>query len=124
AMILNVIFSLTFIRLFDSRGQPPHGGLALANSLATTLEMIGLLVVFSRRLGKLEARVMAASLWRAGVAAVAMGVVVFGWGKLVAASPWIVGVGGAAVGAGIYFALALLLRSPELQLIRRARTNP
>ena len=124
AMILNVIFSLTFTRLFDSWGQPPHGGLALANSLATAIEMIGLLVVFSRRLGKLDVRVMTASVWRATAAAAAMGIVVFGWGKLVAASPWIVGVGGAAVGAGIYFALAFVLRSPELQLIRRVRTNP
>ncbi len=124
AMILNVIFSLTFTRLFDSWGQPPHGGLALANSLATAIEMIGLLVVFSRRLGKLDARTMTASLWRAAVAAVAMGVAVIGWGKLVAASPWIVGVGGAVIGAGVYFALALILQSPEMRLIRRGRTNP
>ena len=45
AMSLNVVFSLLFIALFSRLDWMPLGGLALANSLATTLEMVALLYV-------------------------------------------------------------------------------
>ncbi|MDO9302020.1 MAG: murein biosynthesis integral membrane protein MurJ, partial [Anaerolineales bacterium] len=45
AMGLNVVFSLAFIKVFEFVGWMPHGGLALANSLATTLEATVLFVV-------------------------------------------------------------------------------
>jgi putative peptidoglycan lipid II flippase len=118
AMMLNVIFSLTFTGLFASQGMPPHGGLALANSVATGIEMCGLVILLSRRLGRLEMRPMFNSLWRAGLASVGMGAAVIGWAQLVA-STWIVGLGGAALGAVVFFVLAFALHSPELQLIRR-----
>ena len=56
AMSLNLVFSLAFSALFTWLGWMPHGGLALANSLATFLEMVGLLVFMRRRLGGLEGR--------------------------------------------------------------------
>ncbi|MBI4769781.1 MAG: murein biosynthesis integral membrane protein MurJ, partial [Chloroflexi bacterium] len=43
AMSLNVALSLLFARLFERAGWLPHGGLALANSLATALETAALL---------------------------------------------------------------------------------
>lgn len=54
AMTLNILFSLTFPRLFERLGWMPHGGLALANSLATFLECSLLLFLLSRRLKGLE----------------------------------------------------------------------
>ena len=48
-MLLNLGLSLTLPRLFDSMGWYPHGGLALANSIATTLEVIGLLWIIYPR---------------------------------------------------------------------------
>ncbi len=77
AMGLNIVFSLIFPRLFEAAGWLPLGGLALANSLATALEMIGLLVLMRRRLNGLQSRdilraaasaagstlVMSAALW-------------------------------------------------------------
>lgn len=128
AMVLNVIFSLTFTRWFAAQGQPPHGGLALANSAATGLEMCGLVIVLNRRLGRLELRTLFNSLWRAGLASLGMGVAVFGWAQIAATigsatfgsvTAWVLGLGGAAVGAVVYFVLAFALHSPELQLIRR-----
>jgi putative peptidoglycan lipid II flippase len=53
AMLLNLGFSLLFSALFTGWGLPPHGGLALANSLATFLEMVGLLYLMRRRLNGL-----------------------------------------------------------------------
>jgi putative peptidoglycan lipid II flippase len=49
AMSLNVVFSYAFSALFTRLGWMPHGGLALANSIATTLEMAGLLILMRRK---------------------------------------------------------------------------
>ena len=54
AMTLNIIFSLAFAALFSRLGLPPHGGLALANTVATTLEMGLLLFLMRRRLNGLD----------------------------------------------------------------------
>src|SRR5512147_1661979 len=54
AMGLNVVFSLAFSRLFLQLGCMPHGGLALANSLATALEATALFIFMRRRLNGIE----------------------------------------------------------------------
>ncbi len=119
AMILNVIFSLTFTRLFAAWGWSPHGGLALGNSLATAIEMVGLMIVLRKRLGGLDGRTMIGSVTRAAIATTGMGIAVIGWGKMVAAPLWLIGAGGAIVGAAIYLLIALIVRSPELNLFAR-----
>ncbi|MDP2975227.1 MAG: murein biosynthesis integral membrane protein MurJ, partial [Anaerolineales bacterium] len=50
AMSLNVVFSFAFSALFTQIGWMPHGGLALANSLATELEAVTLFLLMRRRL--------------------------------------------------------------------------
>ena len=57
AMSLNVVFSFLFSDLFEKVGWMPHGGLALANSLATALEMVALLVLMRRRLDGIHGNV-------------------------------------------------------------------
>ena len=56
AMTLNLVLSIAFSALFTAIGWMPHGGLALANSMATALETILLLALISRRLNGLEGR--------------------------------------------------------------------
>jgi len=56
AMALNIGFSLLFSALFANKGWMPHGGLALANSLATALESIVLILLMRKRLKGLEGR--------------------------------------------------------------------
>jgi putative peptidoglycan lipid II flippase len=51
AMLLNVGFSLTFPGWFSAAGWPALGGLALASTLATTLECGVLIYLLHRRLG-------------------------------------------------------------------------
>ena len=53
-MSLNVLFSYMFSREFMKMGWMPHGGLALANTLATALEMVALVILMRRRLGGLN----------------------------------------------------------------------
>jgi len=51
-----MLFSVGFALLFAEIGWMPLGGLALANSLATALEAIALLVMMRRRLGGLHSK--------------------------------------------------------------------
>ena len=79
AMALNVALSLTLPGAFGLAGWPPHAGLALANSIATLLELVVLLALIRRRLGGLEGRRTLTSLVKSGLAALAMGTMLLGW---------------------------------------------
>ncbi|HEX9013900.1 MAG TPA: murein biosynthesis integral membrane protein MurJ, partial [Anaerolineaceae bacterium] len=72
AMGLNVFLSLGFAALFRSLGWMPHGGLALANSLATALEMAAALVLLRRRLNGLGGDQLATGLAQAAAGSLAM----------------------------------------------------
>jgi putative peptidoglycan lipid II flippase len=103
AMALNVIFSLTFPHLFNRAGWMPHGGLALANSLATTLEAVGLLILIRRRLGGLEGRSVLDGGRRALIAALGMALALWGWLALASGqASWLVTAGGVILGSGVY----------------------
>lgn len=117
AMTLNVLFSLGFTGLFEQMGLPPHGGLALANSLATGLETVGLLVLMRRRLNGLEGH----KLWQAGLAAVAASAAMIAvlWGLLQMSAGWSNGgvvLAGIALGALVYGGLLTALRVREMRL--------
>jgi putative peptidoglycan lipid II flippase len=114
AMVLNVIFSLVFILVFRALGWMPHGGLALSNSLATTIEMVVLLYIIRQRLDGLEGRRMLASLARIGLASLLMGTVAAALAWLLRdQGAWLLA--GVAVTVGIieYVAASLALKSPE-----------
>lgn len=117
AMGLNVAFSLLFSNWFARIGWMPHGGLALANSLATGLEAATLWIVMRRRLGGLEGQHILRGTGQAVLAASVMAVVLVGWlGLTSARQAWLVGVGGVAIGAMVYGLSVLALKVPELQL--------
>ena len=120
AMGLNVVLSLTLPGIFGRVGLPPHGGLALANSIATLLEGAGLARLLRPRLGgSAEWRLWGAAL-RIGAAAAVMGAALFAWQRLTAGYPTLlVGGGGVVIGAAIYLATALLLGADELRTVLR-----
>ena len=108
AMGLNLLFSVTFSSLFWRLGLPPHGGLALANSLATALEMVGLLVLMRRTLGGLEGPRLWRGLVQSALASLVMSLGLWAWLSLSANWPdWLVVAGGVFLGAGGY-ALVIL----------------
>jgi putative peptidoglycan lipid II flippase len=118
AMSLNVIFSFAFSALFVQLGWMPHGGLALANSLATALEMGGLMFLMRRRLKGLEGRNIARGFIQFALAGLGMILVLVVWMRITAAaSPWLVGLGGIALGGAIYALAVTLLRVPEVGML-------
>ena len=124
AMALNIALSLTFMAVFDRLGLPPHGGLALANSLATLLEMVGLLALLRPRLGGLGIGALARSVARSSLAAAAMALTLVAWQEMLPATrALLVGGGGIALGATVYLFVALLLRADELRVVRRLLTK-
>ncbi len=124
AMSLNILFSFVFLALFRQWGWLPHGGLALANSLATALEMIGLLVLMHRKLGGLEGRRVWSGVLNSLLAALAMGLALASWLALGGNLPnWLVTGGGMLLGGLVYGLVMLALGASEarglLQALRR-----
>lgn len=120
AMLLNIGLSLALAPLFGSLGWAPHGGLALANTLATTIEMAALLWWMRGRLRGLGLRRVWPGVWRTALATAAMTAALLPWlGATAGRSPWLVGLGGVALGGAVFAAAAVALRVPELRLLRR-----
>jgi putative peptidoglycan lipid II flippase len=115
AMALNIVFSIIFSVLFTRIGWMPHGGLALANSLATALEMVGLLVLLRRRLVRMEGKRILQMVWYGLAGGGLMAIVLFGWLALSSALPvWLQALGGISIGGGVYLLVMWLLKVPEL----------
>jgi putative peptidoglycan lipid II flippase len=133
AMALNVVLSFALIQVVGQPGslaQGSFGGLALANTLATTLEGVALLIMIDRRVrGTCDAR-LAGSVGKATVASAGMGA------ALILLMPLIERLGqfagpvlGMAAGGLVFWGLAWVLHSEEARLftdlalrhLRRAR---
>ncbi|MCW5873240.1 MAG: murein biosynthesis integral membrane protein MurJ [Anaerolineales bacterium] len=115
AMGLNVVLSLVLPGVFVQAGWMPHGGLALANSTATFIEMLILLWLMRGRLGGLEEGRLLRGAGQSALASAAMLAALWGWLGASSAQPlWLQAAGGVAIGALVYAAAAWLLRVPEL----------
>ena len=115
AMIINIGLSFWWVQRWG------HGGLALANSTATTLEMILLLWLLRRPIGGFNGRSLLLALGRQVLAACCMGVMVWLWLRWqpfnsgMPGAIWVTTLGGLLVAAASYLVVAFLLRSEELQ---------
>lgn len=118
AMGLNIVFSLAFIRVFESIGWMPHGGLALANSLATALEAVALFIMMRKRLNGIEGAHIAKGIGASALAALGMSAAIWAWiGMAEDLSAWIVTPVGVILGGVVYGALVWILRVPEIRMI-------
>jgi putative peptidoglycan lipid II flippase len=113
AMSLNVIFSFAFSALFTRIGWLPHGGLALANSFATALEMTALFVLMRRRLKGLEGGNIWQGFAQAALGSVLMSLVVIFWSQI-QGSVWVLALGGVALGGGFYAVALWVMKVPEV----------
>lgn len=119
AMGLNVLLSLILGRPTEAGGMA-HSGLALANSIATLLEMAVLLILLARKAEGFPWGEILDSTWRTLLASSMMGLVLWSFlyylGDM---NPWLVALGGIGVGAGTFLLSAVILRSPEPAAVAR-----
>ncbi len=121
AMSLNILLSIVFSRWFQSLGWMAHGGLALANSLATGLESLILLVLVRKKLQGINGReVLKGGLIGLAGSAI-MGLAVYGFITYVPLSSRVLSlIGGVVIGVIVYALVLWLLRVPEFQSAKKA----
>jgi putative peptidoglycan lipid II flippase len=119
AMGLNVLFSFGFAAWFAQIEWMPHGGLALANSLATALETSALLVMMRRRLNGLDGSRLGQAGLQAGLGALVMGLLLWLWLR-VNAPAWLIAPAGILGGGSVYLLVLWALRVPELGMVLAA----
>lgn len=118
AMGLNVVFSITFASLFEKIGWMPHGGLALANSLATALEVTVLFIIMRKRLrGINDIHILRGGLMSTG-GTLAMSAAVLLCLRFITGQPaWLLAISGIVAGGLAYVAAMAVLRVPELEAL-------
>lgn len=118
AMSLNLVFSLLFSRLFITIGWLPHGGLALANSLATFLEALVLLYLMLKKVGGLEGKKLLNGILKALVASSLMVAFIIGMQNISLALPYAVYLLALIViAAGVYGFSLYFLKVEEIRTI-------
>lgn len=115
SVVLNIVLSLILI------GPLKQGGLALANSIATMLEMLALMYLLRPRLRGIEGKTIAMSVLKMviGAAVMAVAIVLFS-STPPAQNVWALLLGGIALGGGAYFLTMFVLRSDEISLARKS----
>jgi putative peptidoglycan lipid II flippase len=116
AMSLNLVFSLLFSRLFITIGWLPHGGLALANSLATFLEALVLLYLMRKKVGGLEGKKLLNGILKALLASSLMVALIIVMQNISLALPYAVYLLALIViAAGVYGLSLYLLKVEEIR---------
>jgi putative peptidoglycan lipid II flippase len=114
SMVVNVTLSLALI------APLAQGGLALANSIATILEMLTLLVLLRRRMTGIDEGRIVRAVVRIVFGSLAMGAVLVAYANVFAErGAAFVAVTGACLGAGVYLAATAVLRSEEIGFVLR-----
>ncbi len=121
AMSLNIVLSFAFSRWFQSLGWMAHGGLALANSLATGLESLLLLVLVRKKLKGINGReILNGGLVGLG-ASLIMGTAVYGFITYLPLNSRLLSlIGGVVIGVIVYALVLWLLRVPEFTSVQKA----
>jgi putative peptidoglycan lipid II flippase len=117
----NIVLSLVFSAWFARIGWMPHGGLALANSVATGLECIALVILIRRKLNGLEGGYVWQGVGISALGTALMAAAVVGARVLLGGGSLVVERFG-ALGAGliVYVGLMWALKMPELRGMGRA----
>jgi len=118
AMTGNLLLSILFSIIFSNLGWMPHGGLALANSTATAVESIILLILMKRKLNGINGKRIAETVTKSILASVGMGAAIWLAERLMNSN----GSGGYVVisiimGVITYGLLLVLLRSSEIRQV-------
>jgi putative peptidoglycan lipid II flippase len=118
AMTTSIGLSVIFAWLFRLVGWMPHGGLALAVSVSTALEVTTLLFLMKKRLNGIHARDISKGLAASGLASLGMVAALILWLRGAShAGAALTTLGGVLVGALVYFSVLFALRIPESRML-------
>ena len=124
AMSLNIGLSFLLAAWFRSIGWMPHGGLALANSVATGLESLLLLELLRRKLKGMEGKSILRGASAALIGSALMTLTVYAYLRLMPGEQGVLALlGGMLAGVVVYGLSLRLLRVPELDSVLRIIKN-
>ncbi len=120
AMTGNILLSFVFSRLFSQIGWLPIGGLALANTTATAVESLALMMIMRRRLNGVGGKEILRAGGSALAASTVMGLALFAWMRLFGdLNKFLVLAMGLVLGVLAYGVMMWLLKVPEAGAIMR-----
>jgi len=127
AMGVNIVLSWLLMRVFPGFKLPAHAGIALASSIAVTVELVWLIRAFKSMPGDIRLAGLIAPLWRMCVAGILMGIIL--WGLMTVwrqANPWLLAASGGGLGLAVYGAatLAFGLEEPARLMAHLRRRLP
>jgi putative peptidoglycan lipid II flippase len=118
AMTLSIGLSMVFSLIFARLGWMPHGGLALAVSVSTALEVTTLLLIMRKRLHRIHGRRIAIAFGGAALGTLCMIAVLVFWTQItISRSAALTTLGGVLIGGSIYGLVLILLRVPEVRSV-------
>ena len=120
AIVTNIILSLVFVRIIgvpDDLTRGAFAGLALANALTTLVEALILWWLISRRINGVNNRAIAALSWRGIIAAIVMGVLLWGMNQALPYRGVPLAISGILVGGGAYFLVSIVLGIDEARAV-------
>jgi putative peptidoglycan lipid II flippase len=121
AMGLNIVFSLAFSAWFTRIGWMPHGGLALATSVAQAIETTTLFILLRKRLNGIKGEELTRGAGAAILGSLGMGAVLLLWLPAVGShSVALTTLGGVAIGGLTYGLVLAILRVSEVRSIFQA----
>jgi len=116
AMLANLGLSFVFSGIFSRLGWMPHGGLALANSTATAVESVILLVLMKRKLVGIQGKRIMIIILQSAIASATMGVVIWGFAHFMSNQHLFLRTGmSIVVGGAVYFFILIILKTSELR---------
>jgi len=125
AMLANLGLSFVFTDLFARLNWMPHGGLALANSLATAVESVFLIIIMRKRMNGIFGKNILKATYIALAASTVMGVVI--WITRALLVSWSIVFSTAVsifVGMGVYIVVLRLTGTDEVSsLLRMIRSK-
>jgi putative peptidoglycan lipid II flippase len=122
AMVSNIVLSVILIRVIgdpENLARGPFAGLALANAVTTLIEAVLLWWVLRRRIGAIRDAHVLAGAWRALLASVVMGGVLWWLPAVVPVEGFALAVVGGVIGGAVFFAVSLALGLDEAKTLPR-----
>ncbi len=120
AMSFNIILNYAISSFFLKIGWMAHGGLALANTIATSIEALILVFLMHRRIQGINAKFISNGVYKTMIASLIMGLGLIIWMHWTEYnSIWLISIGGIVIGGMIFLFVTIILRLEEVDLMMK-----